>query len=169
MTATIISYTLDDAALKWCERHGRKRSASMSDADTKNSRNMMTHRPPWYRHYIGVIGELAYSWFSKQPVDVKTIGRGDDGTDFPSGVQVKASDLGHEPALMFLKTQWQRKQAKVYVLAWVQLTTPVKRVSLLGWLTREDIELLCELKDYGKGETMVVDAKHLKPVETMTA
>ncbi len=170
---------LDQEALDWCFDLAMRRSGSMQHRDTPNSKNMNPERPGWHRHFIGVIGELAYSWFSDHPVNQDTIGEGDDGTDFPDGVQIKSSDLDHEPNLLFLTKQWERKLARTYVLAWVQNVTQYRngapcalrcdgaafapRVTLMGWSTREEIESKAVKKDLGR-ETMVFAREYLHPM-----
>ena len=62
---------------------GKRRAASVPD-ETENSANFFEDKgmPPWWRHYLGVLGERAYSILTGEPVNTWTIGRGDDGSDF---------------------------------------------------------------------------------------
>lgn len=155
---------LCDEDLKFCESHAKKRSGSMDDADTLNSQNFYNNKPPWWRHYIGMLGEFAYQVHSGYKVDTTTIGEGDDGTDFPGGIQVKASDLGVMPNLMFPLKQWQRKSANIYVLAWVVLP---RTIHLLGWITREKADRVKVIHEYGRGSTYLIDREYLLPMSTM--
>lgn len=170
MLDTWYTRELDSVTLEWCLEKGSDRSASMHHADTLNSKNLIPGRPPYWRHYIGIIGELAYAWFSGQKVDIKTIGRGDTGFDFPDGAQVKTSDIEHVPKLMILASQWQRKHAKFYVLAWVRWNDkPMATVSLLGWISSEEFAAKHKIWDHkrGMGPSMWVHHTQLHPMETL--
>jgi hypothetical protein len=154
----MIQFVLSDEELEWCKQLGFKRSASKNHADTLNSKNFMPKKPKWHRHYVGAIGELAYSKYCGDPVNTDIIGVGDDGTDFPGGVQVKASDTKKIPNLMFPKNQFYRKKAKVYVLVWVKIPS----VYLVGKIDRQRIIQCHKLHDFGYGETMIVLHNQLK-------
>ena len=139
-----------------------KRSGSMNHADTKNSQNFIKDKQPWWRHFIGVVGEMAYSIYSDYPIDQTTIGRGDSGVDFPNGVQVKASDTVLKPNLMFPVSQFNRKIARTYVLVWVFPTG--HQAEIIGSISREDIEKHRTEHDFGYGNTYIVSNKHLELV-----
>jgi len=167
---------VDQASLEWSLDKALRRSGSMNHADTVNSKNMRPDRPGYWRHYVGIIGELAYSWFSEQvlgiiqKVDIKTIGRGDTGIDFPDGSQIKATDCHKVPRLMVIVSQWKRKEEKRFVLAWIRWNVkPLPTVSLMGWITREEFEKLHRIEDAGRamGPSMWVDHKELHPMETL--
>jgi len=153
-----IPFTLQD--YQFCASLADKRSSSMGHQDTKNSITM-THSSQ-KRHYIGVIGELAYSKFSGLPVDVITIGRGDDGNDFQNGVNVKCTDRKSKPDLLFLKKQFERKISNYYVLSWIHESN----VYLVGWAKRLEIESQHTVTDFGYGETLVFKNDLLYPMHT---
>jgi hypothetical protein len=152
--------TLTNEQIEWCKNLAIKRSGSMNHSDTLNSQNFLKQKPSWYRHYVGVLGELAYSIHTGQAVDETTIGKGDSGIDFEDGVQVKASDTVNKPNLMFPVSQFNRKIAKNYVLAWVKLP----EVELIGRITREKILEVKTTKDYGYGNTYFVSHSHLETI-----
>lgn len=133
----------------------------MRHADTVNSRNMLRGRPPYWKHYVGAVGEVIFSMYSGLPVDETTIGRGDEGSDFPGGIQVKCSDTRYEPNLMVLKSLWERKPAKLYVLCW--LNEP--KVFILGAITSQEFLNAKETIELGHGPTYVVRHQHLLPIE----
>ena len=148
---------LTDKELDWCKDLAMKRSGSMNHADTKNSSNFFKRKPAWWRHYIGVIGEFAYSKHTGEKVDILTIGKGDSGSDFKYGVDVKSSNSKNRPPLLLFANQFKRKVAKHYVLAWVKENS----VELIGHIKRKKVIELKEIKDFGFGETYVIDNKHL--------
>jgi len=149
--------TLTDSQMEWCKNLAMKRSGSMNHADTKNSSNFFKSKPAWWRHYIGVIGELAYGIHTGEKVDSTTIGKGDLGYDLKYGVDVKSSNSKQKPDLLLNTNQFKRKTANHYVLAWVQ----DNNVELIGHIKRSKVIELKEIKDFGYGETYVIDKKYL--------
>ena len=130
--------TLTDSQMEWCKDLAMKRSGSMNHADTKNSSNFFKSKPAWWRHYIGVIGELAYGIHTGEEVD-------------------STSNRKQKPDLLLNTNQFKRKTADHYVLAWVQ----DNNVELIGHIKRSKVIELKEIKDFGYGETYVIDKKHL--------
>lgn len=166
--------------LKWCLDLGLKRSGSMGHMETPNSKDMMKgstygNVPPWFRHYLGAIGEKAYSIMTGFPVNDITIGRGDSGIDFPDGYQVKCSGLtkidkatGERvlPNLLFLVDQWDRKHvlAKNFCLMWAyHLSDKDAWVRPMGHISIEDVLIFRKLVDFGHGPTWFVNQYHLTP------
>ena len=157
---------LNEVEIAFCKEWAMERSGSMSHSDTKNSKNMTPEKPAWWRHYIGCLGEYAFSKLTNQKIH-KIIGKGDPGTDFPCGTNVKASDLSHEPNLLIHKqSAWDRKRAKRYALAWVKLP----RVSFLGEITEQKIINLIDIvgdnifREYGRGATLTIPRRMLEPI-----
>ena len=144
--------TLTEEQLNFAHNVGFKRSASVGHAVTKKSFNAYENKKPdWWRHYIGAIGELAYSIYIGKEIDTTTIGRGDDGTDFDNGVDVKSSDLNRKPNLLLGINQFNKKYAKRYVLAWVQ----IPKVELIGYIDKSTI------KNFGYNDNYFVNSKDL--------
>lgn len=133
----------------------------MGHNDTKNSISMNHNSQK--RHYIGAVGELAYSKFSGLPVDVDTIGEGDNGNDFENGVNVKCSMSVMQPDLLFPKKQFNRKKSNYYVLSWIHES----EVYLVGWAKRSEIALKHTVVDFGYGTTLKYDNKLLNPMYTL--
>ena len=66
--------TLTEEQLNFAHSVGFKRSASVGHAVTKKSFNAYENKKPdWWRHYIGAIGELAYSIYIGKEIDTTTI------------------------------------------------------------------------------------------------
>tara|TARA_R110000803_G_scaffold110897_1_gene179353 strand:+ start:489 stop:959 length:471 start_codon:yes stop_codon:yes gene_type:complete len=152
-----MNITLTDKQILYCKDLAMKRSGSVNHAETKNSINCFKEMPGWHRHYVGALGEMAYSIYSGKEIDTTTIGRGDDGTDFDNGVDVKTSTSKYKPNLLIFKKQFERKFAKNYVLAWLKL--PV--VELIGTISRDDFNEHKEIKNFGYGDSYSVDKIHL--------
>ena len=162
-----LTIILTEKEIEKCKEIGLKRSGSMSHADTKNSKNMTPEKPAWWRHYIGALGEYAFAKLTNQEVH-DIIGRGDEGTDFPCGTNVKSSDFPHrEPNLLIhKKTSWDRKRAKRYVLAWIKLP----QIIFLGEITEQKILNLIDIvgeniyREYGRGKTLTIPTRMLEPI-----
>lgn len=159
------TYYLKPEHLAWCKELAMKRSGSMGHANTCHSKNCMKDRPGWWRHFIGVIGELVISWRCSFEVDTQTIGRGDSGSDFPGGIQVKASDLSYEPNLVVSVDEWARKPAQVYVLVWIR--DELSRASIMGFITRDKADSVKLLVDGGIKPFWFIHRKHLSPIDDL--
>jgi hypothetical protein len=153
--------TLTEEQLDFAHSVGFKRSASVGHAVTRKSFNAYENKKPdWWRHYIGALGELAYSIYIGKEIDTTTIGRGDDGTDFDNGVDVKSSDLNRKPNLLLGINQFNKKYAKRYVLAWVKIPT----VELIGYIDRDDVINKSTIKNFGYNDNYFVTNNNLKPL-----
>ncbi len=153
--------SLSEEDIKFAEDLGKKRSASMGHKDTKNSKNFFSDKPGWWRHYIGALGEVAYSKATGHKVDTETIGRGDGGADFPNGVQIKSTMKKHKPDLIISKRQFNMKKGTIYVLAWIK----IPKVEFVGWITRSKFDTLKQLKKFQHGEAWVVKHQLLNSVK----
>ena len=100
-------YKLSPEQIKWCMDLAIKRSGTHNHAETKNSINCFKNKAGWYRHYLGVLGELAYSIHSGLKIRPFT-GEADNGTDFDNGVDVKASDTKYKPNLLLFEKQFKK-------------------------------------------------------------
>lgn len=134
--------------------------------NTINSQNFFEDKKPWYRHFIGAIGEKAYSKFSNWPIIETTWndGRsGEDGTDFPNGANIKASPIYGMPNLLIPVDQWERHEPFSYVLAWVKLRQ--RECHLMGLVTRQKANRVKYKVKKGdrkmKVDTWWIDLKHL--------
>ena len=152
--------TLTEEQIEFAKDLGFRRSASVGHAETKNNFNAYKTKPKWWRHYVGALGEVAYSVYIGKEVDTTTIGTGDDGTDFDHGVDVKSSDLNRRPNLLLGINQFNKKYAKRYVLAWVQLP----KVELIGYIDRQDVIEKSTIKNFGYNDNYFVSNNNLKPL-----
>ena len=151
---------LTEQQQEWCKELALKRSGSMNHAETKNSINCFKEKPGWHRHFIGALGELAYAIHTGKEVDTTTIGRGDTGTDFDNGVDVKSSASKYKPPLLLFVNQFARKTCETYVLAWVNLP----QVELIGSIKRDKIMDVQVIKNYGYGDSYYIDNKFLTKI-----
>ena len=151
---------LDANQIEFCKALGMKRSGSMNHADTKHSANFFKDKPAWHRHFLGVMGEFAYGAYSGYPIDNETIGRGDTGTDFLDGTDVKSSDSISKPNLILRPDAIFRKKPKSYVLAWIRV--PV--VILVGRITWENVIDVMEERKYDHGVAYFIDNRFLRPM-----
>tara|TARA_R110002050_G_scaffold94607_2_gene196808 strand:- start:552 stop:1022 length:471 start_codon:yes stop_codon:yes gene_type:complete len=152
-------YKLEKKQLDWCMDLALKRSGTHNHAETKNSVNCFKDKAGWYRHYLGVLGELAYSIHTGFKIRPFT-GEADNGTDFDNGVDVKASDTKYKPNLLLFEKQFARKFAKSYVLVWIRLPY----VQIIGEIKREKVIELKEIKNFGWGNSYFVNNKHLSNI-----
>jgi len=126
------------------------------EGNTINSRNFFPDKEPWYRNFIGAIGEKAYSKFSNWPIIETTWNDGrsaEDGSDFPNGFKVKASPIKGVPNLLIPVDQWKRHKPKGYILAWVKLSR--RECFLMGQILREKADTLKYFVKKGDRNTQV--------------
>jgi hypothetical protein len=176
MNADRIHYQFTDLSRKFSIEKGTKRSASMNHADTQNSQNFFKGRDPAWRHIVGFGAEVIVKWWARDYlqqewlVDTKTLGRGDDGTDFPFGIQVKASNSNRMPDLLLTEKQWLRKKRKTkrIILVWVRSTGDfLDDAVIVGWISTEEIEKVHTMKNLLGGPTLVVALKDLHPMSEL--
>jgi len=105
-------------------------------------------------HYLGVIGEMAWSLFTGEPVDTNIYAVRDDGEDF-KGVEVKTITYcgpGEPELKITVKEYTQRKPPKMYVL--VRFNMEKNETEVLGTITRQKFDRECKTKQYGRGKPM---------------
>lgn len=137
-----------------------------NDAKTDLAENMDVC-PQYMAHFIGVLGEMAWSVHSGEPLDEEIYAVRDGGEDF-AGLEVKTLTyfgVG-EPELKIPETEfYKRASVKTYVLARVNPKTP-KRVELLGKISRKKFEEEKKSKKYGryKPRNFVVGQSRMDPI-----
>jgi len=144
--------TLNEEQINFAKDLGFKRSESKQHLETKNSKNFLKGKPPWHRHIVGALGELAYSLYSKEEIDTSIIGRGDNGYDFKNKTDIKASDLSKKPNLIIGVNNFERKYAENYVLAWVKLP----EIELIGQISRNEIIKKNNIRNFGSGDVYFI-------------
>lgn len=160
-------YRLTVDQISWADQLAERRSGSMGHRNTPLSRN--PNMKSLLRHKIGARAEVVYSLHTGYPVDDKTIGIGDTGTDFPDGAQVKGSNIKKMPNILIPIEDWPRKPPKFYVLVWVQNMKFKRSHSyILGKISREEADRVKEFKPKGfmgfYCDNYVIWNKYLEPV-----
>jgi hypothetical protein len=105
-------------------------------------------------HYLGVLGETAWSLHTGEPVDTEIYAVRDDGEDF-KGIEVKTMTYmgAGEPELKItVKEYTQRKPPKLYVL--VRFDLKKNEAEILGKITRSKFDSNCKTKQYGRNKPM---------------
>ena len=134
--------------------------------NTINSQNFFPNKEPWFRSYVGAVGEVAYSKWTGYPITETTWNDGrsvEDGTDFPDGSNVKASEIDEIPNLLIPVVHYKKWIPKSYVLAWARLLQ--RECFLLGKITRkkaDDVKYLVKKGDRKmKCNTYWIERHHL--------
>jgi hypothetical protein len=166
----VLTLHFEKDEIDWCRDLAKRIHDVKGEEDTVNSQNFYKNKPDWWRTFVGKCGEQAWSNYTGHPVDDRILPRhmGDDGTDFPGDLQVKASDTIKMPNLMFPVTQYKRKKEKkpkLYVLVWIGLYESGAGVgTILGEIKREDMFAVFKKDDFGYGLTYVVSNAELKQI-----
>lgn len=118
-------------------------------------------------HFIGLLGEMAWSIHSGLPVDEEIYAVRDGGQDF-DGIEVKTITYfgKDEPELKIpVKEYVKRNEIKTYVLVRVDVKRP-QNVEILGTISREDFDDLKVEKKYGryKPTNYTVPVSKMEPV-----
>jgi len=100
-------------------------------------------------HFLGLVGELAWSLLSGDPVDEKIYKVRDVGEDF-KGIEVKTiTYMGEgEPELKIKVEEYEKKTPKKYVLVRFDLYN--REVEILGTITRKMFDKHKVQKKYGR-------------------
>lgn len=115
-------------------------------------------------HRIGAAGEIAVARLLKKPVDQRVLSGG-DLEDF-GGIEVKSSTYtgpGIELKVPF--KDYLRKRPDVYILCRVHPS--LKRVDVLGGITREKFDQVKVRKSYGYLDNWVVGVDQLDPLDLL--
>jgi hypothetical protein len=129
------------------------------DAKPKNIRNagylaqLRKGNEQYLPHFVGILGEMAYSKKSGVSLDRKIYKIRDDGKDFTiKGKKVEIRALTYqgdgEPELKIKQSEYLRKKCDLYVL--VRVDVVKKTVEILGEITFEDFDKKKKAKKYGK-------------------
>jgi hypothetical protein len=102
-------------------------------------------------HYIGALGEIAWSILTGENIDREIYPVRDGGQDF-SGIEIKTiTYFGNgEPELKITKKEYsERKPPNLYVLARTNIKSYEPEVEILGKITRNEFDRLKIEKQYG--------------------
>ena len=101
-------------------------------------------------HFLGLVGEYAWSKYSGEPVDEEIYSVRDGGEDF-KGIEVKTITYTGkgEPELKITQKEYEaRKKPKKYVL--VRFDIKNQEVEILGTITRYMFDKKKKKKKYGR-------------------
>lgn len=117
-------------------------------------------------HYIGAIGEIAWSIATGENIDTNIYPVRDNGEDF-NGVEIKTityKGLG-EPELKITKKEFsERKPPNIYVLTRIDVTSDNVEVEILGKIEKKEFDKLKVEKQYGKNKPI----NYIVPLSLMT-
>ena len=117
-------------------------------------------------HYIGVLGEIAWSIATGENIDTNIYPVRDNGEDF-NGVEIKTityKGLG-EPELKITKKEFfERKSPRIYVLTRIDITSNNAEVEILGKIEKREFDRLKVEKQYGKNKPI----NYIVPLSLMT-
>lgn len=106
-----------------------------------------------YSHFIGNLGECAFSAITGVPMNEEVFSHG-DGIDFGT-VEVKGSTWQRDNIELKVEIpEWHKKKAKYYVLTRVNPTT--YQVQLLSYISREEYDKAKRVKNYGHVDNYIV-------------
>jgi hypothetical protein len=100
-------------------------------------------------HFLGLVGELAWSLYTGEPVDENIYSVRDGGEDF-HGVEVKTITYSGdgEPELKIKVSEYESKRPEMYVLVKFDLSS--KEVTILGTISRTAFDDKKVEKKYGR-------------------
>ena len=145
---------------------GAARRSAVKEAIHTRSNNFTPHRLEFELHYVGYIGEFVVAKALGVSVDRSVKIGSDNGIDLmfrDASIQVKASTYtGSEPSLIFNNLE----ELKADLAVGVQILCPV-RISIMGWMAREDFLTKHKIANYGYGDRFVVGKKQLSPIRAL--
>lgn len=144
LTKKQLDYARDLATKRHEAKNKSFRNKDILISDDKSDKKLDKNYLP---HYIGVVGELAWSIVSDSEVDENIYSVRDPGEDF-DGVEVKTiTYMGSgEPELKIKVEEFNSKKPELYVLVRFDLK---KTVEVLGTISRADFESHKRKKRYG--------------------
>lgn len=145
LTKEQINYCVDLGTRRHQAKHPSFRNNSFSISEGKGVQGIEKQYLP---HIIGVVGELAWSLYTGEPVDEKIYAVRDDGQDF-KGVEVKTVTYqgDGEPELKVPVKDWESKTPSTYVLAKFDMD---RTVEILGSISRKRFDEIKKQKKYGR-------------------
>lgn len=146
-----LEYCKNLAIARHDAKHASFRNASQICPESKKGTFQETFEidAQYMPHFVGIVGELAWSIYSGEEVDETIYKVRDSGEDF-NGIEVRTITYEGkgEPELKVKVSEFESKKPEVYVLAKFNMKT--KTVELLGKITREDFDLKKVEKKYGR-------------------
>jgi len=131
------------------KRHEAKSMAFRNSNIYMREKSSYTLEKEYMPHFVGIIGELAWSIYSGNIIDERIYKVRDNGEDF-SGVEVKTITYfgDGEPELKIKQDEFFKKSPDTYVL--VRYDESKKEAEILGSISRDKFDKLKKSKRYGK-------------------
>lgn len=115
-------------------------------------------------HFVGLLGELAFSKYTGLELDDKNYGKkGDGGIDFIQDEvtwQVKTTNYGN-PAILTFFDHLNDFTAEYAALAYRESDSVIW---LCGWISRQDFDNGSHIRNYGYGDRLVMCDYDLEPM-----
>lgn len=152
LTKANLSYLFNLAKQRHDAKHSSFRNASRIMSDEKNEafEDLFKIDKQYMPHFLGLVGEYAWSKYSGEPLDETIYAVRDGGEDF-KGVEVKTITYmgAGEPELKITQKEYEaRKKPNKYVLVRFDLKSKV--VEILGTITRYMFDKEKVSKKYGR-------------------
>ena len=146
-----LQYLYDLARARHDAKHKSFRNASqiMPEHKRVEFRDTFDIEKEYMPHFLGLVGEYAWSQHSGEPLDETIYAVRDPGEDF-KGVEVKTVTYfgAGEPELKIKVEEYEEKTPETYVLA--RFSMKSREVEVLGTITRHDFEKCKVKKKYGR-------------------
>jgi len=130
------------------QRHEAKHASFRNRSIYSSNDGLFGYPKEYSPHIIGAIGEMGWSIYSGEEIDLTIYAVRDKGEDFEE-LEVKTITYfgAGEPELKIQKKEYDKKQPKKYVLARFDLKN---KIEILGEITRENFDLHKKEKRYGR-------------------
>ena len=154
-----INYFLNPHDTRFCIKYVIEKHRALGYEETKKSKNFFKKlgKNILFKSKVGVIAEMAWSFYcGHMPKFLLTI-EGDDGTDFPNGIDVKGSPRQY-PNILYPVHAWDDKKDKLRAIIQCSVIIHGSSVNetagvwIMGGVSKKDFRDNCHVEDYEKGE-----------------
>jgi hypothetical protein len=111
---------------------------------------------------VGILGELAYSIVTGEPMDSKQRLLGDGGTDFSGGINIKSGEVGKTKYL--IEDIDKLGHVDIYILVVVNLGKITGEI--IGWIDYQGLREGSRVKDFGYGDRLALPIDELHDIMT---
>jgi hypothetical protein len=111
---------------------------------------------------VGILGELAYSIVTGEPMDSKQRLLGDGGTDFSGGINIKSGEVGKTGYL--IEDIDKFGDVDIYILVVVDLGKITGDIR--GWIGSDEFQEKGIIKDFGFGNRKAIPVDKLHDIMT---
>jgi hypothetical protein len=151
LTKEQIEYCYDLAKKRHDAKHKSFRNKSQIIPSNKGDsfESELKFEKEYMPHFLGIVGELAWSLYSGDKVDENIYKVRDNGEDF-DGIEVRTITYkgNGEPELKVKVAEYESKNPQIYVLTKFDLEE--KSVTILGRISRENFDQVKVKKKYGR-------------------